>query len=413
VFPETKGVDSYTDLSPRLGAVYDLFGDARTSIKVSLGRYLEFASTGTNYGGSRPTSRVATSVVRRWIDGNRNFEPDCDLLNPLAQDLRATGGDMCGQISDLSFGRPVFNNAYDPALLSGWGVRPSDWSFGASLQHELRARVTVEAGYFRRSLNGFSTTDNRAQAPDDFGTFTIVAPLDSRLPGGGGYTITGLYNANQNVASSIDNFVTTASTYGRQTQHYDGVLVNATARPRGSLMFQGGVNTGKTVADSCEIRSLLPETAPLNPYCRTDSGFVTRITGLGSYTIPRVDVQLSGTFRSDPGVALAARYTVDGAVVAQSLGRPLSNSAPNVTVNLIAPGSLYGNRVNEVSLRLAKILRYARTRTNVGLDINNVFNSATVLSYNEAFVPGGAGPWLPPTSILQPRYLKVSAVVEF
>ena len=412
-FPETRGVDSYTDISPRVGVVYDLFGDAKTSIKVNAGQYLEVAAAGGNYAAARPTGRVTTSVNRAWNDGNRNFTPDCDLMNPLLQDFRASGGDLCGRISDLSFGQPVYRDTIDPAQLSGWGVRPSDWSFGASVQQEVLPRVSVEAGYFRRSLNGFTVTDNRAQAPGDFGTFSITAPQDARLPNGGGYRIDGLYNANQSVVSTIDNFITSSDDYGMRYQHYNGVLVSVSMRPSNGLTFQGGVNTGRTVSDSCEIRAKLPESAPLNPYCHVDSGFVTRVTGLGSYTIQKIDVQIAGTFRSDPGVALVANYTVDGAVVAQSLGRPLSNNAPNVTVNLIAPGSLYGDRVNETSIRVAKILRFGRTRTNLGLDINNIFNAAPILNYNESFVPGEAGPWLTPSSILQPRYLKVSAQVEF
>jgi Carboxypeptidase regulatory-like domain len=413
VFPEARGVDSYKDISPRIGVAYDVFGNAKTSIKVNLGRYLEVASTGSNYGGPRPTGRVATSVNRAWTDGNKNFIPDCDLLNPLRQDFRASGGDLCAQISDLSFGKPVFRDTYDPTLLTGWGVRPSDWSFGASVQHEVFPRLSVEAGYVRRWLNGFTVTDNRAQSSDDFGTFSITAPIDPRLPGGGGYTISGLYSANQNVSSTLDNYITSSSGYGKRYQHYNGLLINASMRPRNGFTFQGGVNTGKTVADSCAIRTQLPETAPTNPYCHVDSGFVTRLTGLGAYTIPKVDVQIAGTVRSDPGVALVANYVVDTAVVAQSLGRPLSNNAPNVTVNLIAPGSVYGDRVNEISVRFAKILKFGRTRTNVGLDVNNIFNSAAVLNYNESFVPGGVGSRFTPTAVLQPRYLKISAQVDF
>jgi len=412
-FPDTRGVDAYTDISPRVGVAYDLFGNTKTSIKVNLGRYLEVASTGSNYGGPRPTGRVTTSVNRAWTDGNRNFVPDCDLLNPLRQDFRPAGGDLCGQMTDLNFGTPAFRDSYDAELLAGWRVRPSDWSFGASVQQEVLPRVTVEAGYFRRWLNGFTVADNRAQAPADFGTFSITAPRDPRLPDGGGYVISGLYNANQNVASVIDNFTTSADRYGTRDQHYDGFLMNLNGRLQSGLTFQGGINTGKTVGDSCEIRALLPETAPLNPYCHVDSGFVTRITGLGTYTIPTIDVQVAGTFRSDPGVALVASYIVDNATVAQSLGRSLSNNAPNVTVNLIAPGSAYGDRVNEVSVRLAKIVRFGRTRTTVGIDINNVFNSAAILDYNEGFIPGGRGPWLTPIAIMQPRYAKISAQIDF
>jgi hypothetical protein len=412
-FPESTGVDAYTDLSPRVGVVYDVSGNAKTSIKVNVGRYLALAGTGATYGNPRPTGRVTTTVNRAWDDANRNFVPDCDLLNPFEQDLRLSGGDRCAQISDLKFGTASFSDSYDPAVLSGWGVRPSDWTLGVSVQRELLARVSVEAGYFRRWLNGFTVIDNRARAPGDFGTFSIVAPIDSRLPGGGGYTIGGLFDPNQNVASLVDNYTTRSDLYGRQYQHYDGFMIAFNMRLLNGLTMQGGVNTGKTVSDSCEMRAQLPETAPLNPYCHVDSGFITRATALGVYTIPRVDVQVSGTFRSDPGVALVANYVVPNAEIAPSLGRNLSNGAPNVTVNLIAPGSAYGDRINEVSVRVAKLLRFGRTRLNAGFDVNNVFNSAPVLDYNPAFTLGGAGPWLTPTAILQPRYARVSVQVDF
>jgi hypothetical protein len=88
-----------------------------------------------------------------------------------------------------------------------------------------------------------------------------------------------------------------------------------------------------------------------------------------------------------------------------------------VTVNLIEPGTLYGDRVNEFDLRFAKILRFGRTRTNVGFDVYNVMNSAPVLTYNQTFVlptaANPAGSWLTPTSILQPRFVKFSATIDF
>lgn len=413
VFPETTGVDAYTDLSPRVGVVYDISGNAKTSLKVNIGRYLALAGTGATYGGPRPTGRVTTTANRPWTDANRNFVPDCDLLNPLQQDLRPLGGDLCQPINDLNFGTASYRDSYDPAVLGGWGVRPSDWTLGVSVQRELLARVSVEAGYFRRWLNGFTVTDNLARAPGDFGTFSIVAPRDARLPGGGGYTIGGLYDPNQNVAQLVDNYISRSDVYGRFSQHYDGFTIDFTMRTLNGLTLQGGVNTGKTVSDSCEIRALLPESAPLNPYCHVDSGFITRATALGTYTIPRLDVQVSGTFRSDPGVALVANYIAPNAEVAPSLGRNLSNGAANVTVNLIAPGSAYGERVNEVSVRVAKLLRFGRTRLNAGIDVNNVFNSAPVLDYNPAFIPGAPGPWLTPTSVLQPRYARLSVQIDF
>ena len=179
-----------------------------------------------------------------------------------------------------------------------------------------------------------------------------------------------------------------------------------------------GVQSVDDVRTRCiACRSALPEetTAPLsptNPWCNTSTGFVTSYTGLGSYTLPKVDVLFSGTFRSDQGGALAANWVVSNALVQPSLGRPLSNNAPNVTVNLVEPGTLYGDRINEVDLRLAKILKFGRTRTNVGFDIYNLMNLAPVLSYNQTFSPTTTT-WLTPTAVLQPRFWKSSVQVDF
>jgi Carboxypeptidase regulatory-like domain len=409
-YPETQGVHSYNDITPRLGAVWDVFGTGKTSVKVNMGEYLQAAQNGLSYAALRPTSRLTTSVTRTWTDSNHDFVPNCDLQNQLANG-------ECGQISTLNFGQNQFTSTLDPSLVSGWGVRPGDWQLGASVQQQILPRMSVEAGYIRRWLTNFEVTDNLSQAPSDFGTFSVVAPSDPRLPGGGGYTISNLYNVNQNVASAVNQVQTLATAYGNYTQVFNGLLVNVTARPRNGLVFQGGVSTGNTRTNYCDIRAALPEQnipgaqSPTNPWCNTATGLVTRYTGLGSYTVPKIDVLLSGTFRSDQGAPLAANWTASNAVIQPSLGRPLSNGAPNATINLIEPGTLYGDRVNEVDIRLAKILKFGRTRTNIGFDIYNILNSAAVLSYNQAFVPGGN--WLTPTGVLQPRFWKFSVQFDF
>jgi hypothetical protein len=102
---------------------------------------------------------------------------------------------------------------------------------------------------------------------------------------------------------------------------------------------------------------------------------------------------------------------VPAAEVAQSLGRAPSGGVPNIVINLLAPGERFGDRVNEVDLRVAKVLRFGRTRTNVGIDLYNVFNSSDVLSYNQTFVLGG--PWLQPQTVLTPRFVKFSAQLDF
>jgi hypothetical protein len=139
--------------------------------------------------------------------------------------------------------------------------------------------------------------------------------------------------------------------------------------------------------------------------------------------VPKADVQVGLTFTSKPGLQvsfagtptgggnLSANYTVANAVVAQSLGRNLAGNAANVTVNLIEPGSLYGDRINELDLRVAKTLRYRGLRANISADVYNLLNSAPILSYNEAFIQNGA--WLLPTSVMTARFAKINVQIDF
>ena len=214
VFPETKGVDAYKDISPRGGVAYDLFGNGKTSVKVNFGKYLEPTSNNNNYTISNPIGRIATTASRSWTDTNNNFSPDCDLRNPAAQTPATTGSiDSCGAMNNQTFGTTALTTAaIDPRILNGWSVRSNDWQIGASVQQQLLPRVSVEVGYFRRWLNNFTVTDNLAVGATDFTPYSITAPSDIRLPGSGGYPVNGLYNVVQEKFGQTSNLVTLART---------------------------------------------------------------------------------------------------------------------------------------------------------------------------------------------------------
>ena len=67
--------------------------------------------------------------------------------------------------------------------------------------------------------------------------------------------------------------------------------------------------------------------------------------------------------------------------------------------------------MNEFDLRIAKVLRFGRTRTNVGVDFYNVLNSNPALTYNAAY--SAATAWPRPTAVLQPQFAKISAQIDF
>jgi hypothetical protein len=438
LIPETSGVDSYKDVTPRAGLVFDVFGTGKTALKMTLGKYLEGVGVSGNYANTNPTLRLpqttstfgTAGVTRSWTDANGNFVPDCDLLDPAAQDRRAAGGDLCGPLSNNSFGQNILTNNFAPAVLNGWGVRPSDWLLRASLQQQIGGRSSVDVAYTRRWYQGFFVADNLALQSSDLTPFEIVAPADTRLPGGGGYAVSGLYDVVPGKAGQVNNLIADSSAYGAWSQYFNGVDVTANIRLGRRLMLGGGTSTGQTVADNCGVRSHLPELATTatgtsafgaglngsavttaSPYCHVGFGILTQLRTFSSYEIPRADVQLSAVFQSKPGAMLAANYAVPNAAVLPSLGRDLSGNAPNVTVNLVTPGTMYGDRINQLDVRVGRTLKYGRSRSLLALDIYNALNSSAVLIYNNAFVPNGT--WLQPLTILTPRFLRFTAEINF
>ena len=56
------------------------------------------------------------------------------------------------------------------------------------------------------------------------------------------------------------------------------------------------------------------------------------------------------------------------------------------TINLLRPGELYPNeRVNQLDMRVAKILRFAGRRADIGIDIYNVLNSSDTTAFDHTF----------------------------
>jgi hypothetical protein len=404
-FPETPW-DHWKDLSPRIGGVYDLTGDGKTAIKASLNRYV---LAGDPTVGN-PVTTLASNVTRSWNDANSNFVPDCNLLNPLANG-------ECGTISDLTFGSTKPSTVYDPKILNGWAVRPFDWEFTAGVQRQLMTGVGIDVSYFHRWYGNFTLTDNTSVAPSDFSPFSIVAPVNPLLPGGGAYTIGGLYNLNPNKVGQVSNFITAADNFGKQQQHWDGVDVIGNVRLSHGVLLQGGVDIGRTMTDSCSIVNTYTGTVTLSnalgavqstQMCHLQTPWQPQVKFLGTYSIPKIDVRLAATLQSAPGPIVLANYIATNAVVQPSLGRPLSGGAANTTVNLVAPGAMFGQRANQVDLRFTKTLKFGPTSTSINLDLANLFNANAVLTQNNNYAA-----WQVPTNIMDPRLFKISAQFEF
>ena len=421
VTPETDGA-TWHDLSPRSGVAVDVFGNGKTALRASFNHYLGAQDRSTLYGaGMSPVGTLVTNTNRAWTDADRDFAPDCDLVNP------AANGE-CGAMSNRDFGSTRPGRTYDPAATTGWGTRANNWQFATGVSQQVLSGISVDVGYWRTWFGNLAVIDSRAILPTDYNTFSITAPRDSRLPGGGGYVVSGLYDINPSkFGLPGDEFVTLSDPVGKQSEVWNGVDITVNARPRPGILLQGGTSTDRRSTDNCELISRVPEIgvpgttlaptagAPPTvgaampvPFCKAEGTFLTQLKLLGSVTVPKVDVQVSASFQNLPGPEITAQYVASLAEIQPSLGRVLSGGARTVTVELIEPRSMYGDRVSQLDLRLGKIFRFGRTRANASVDLYNVLNSSSVLSSSNAFAT-----WQGPEQIMTARFAKIVMQFDF
>jgi hypothetical protein len=212
--------------------------------------------------------------------------------------------------------------------------------------------------------------------------------------------------------------------------HWFGFDLGLNARLPHGIIFQGGLSTGHQTTDYCDVqdpakagnKALVemliggPPTSIVSSVntCHMEQKWLPQLKMLGSYTVPKVDVQIGASYQSIPGVEMAANFPVSNGVVSQpgSLGRLPTNGVVTGTTTLaiLQPGSNYYTRFNQIDLRLGKIIRIARTRSNLSLDIYNVLNSDVISGLNNTYT---ATTWLAPTSVVAPRLLKVSWTFDF
>jgi len=408
-FPE-EDVLSWKDVSPRLGVSYDIFGNGRTALKVSLARYLATES----YGLANSVSPAVTStgrLARTWSDANGDFVPQGDPRNPLPN------GELVGPSPNASWGQPVNTLTDDPEWRKGWGKRGYNWEVNAGIQHELFPRVSVSASYDRRRYGNFTVIDNLAVSPADYDPYCITAPSDERLPGGGGQRICGLYDVTPSKAGAFNRYRTLASNYGDQYEYWHGVDFLVNARLQQGIILQGGLDTGKRVTDNCDVVTKVDNPSTL--YCHAETPFwAPSVKFLTSYPLPGRFVA-AATFQRIPGYGdstnpnVQAIYVARNAQIAPVLGRDLA-AGPNgtVSVNLIPPGSEASDTVHQLDLRVSRQFTWRASRIRASFDLYNALNANPVTQWNQTYGTTGAA-WMTPTAILPGRLGKFSVQVDF
>lgn len=400
-FPAVDDALNFKDLNPRLGVAFDAFGTGKTAIKASLGRYVAIISNqDTYFRNQAPVLQMVTNATRTWGDTNGNYVPDCDFTN-----LNANG--ECGPISDRNFGTPVAGTTYANDITHGFGNRAYNWQGSVGVLQELAPNVGLDAAYFWTSFGNFQVTDNLLVTPQDYTPYSIVTPVDPKLPGGG-QVLSGLYDLNPAKFGLVQNVVKNASAFGKQIERYKGIEANVHGRLPHGAQLNAGVSVGRTTTDNCSVVVDSPQILNCHISPPLLAGTQVRLSGV--FSLPGA-VRVSGTYQNIAGIATTASYVYANAQAQASLGRPLSGGATATrTIDLITPSSYYPEgRGNQIDFRVSRRFKWSGATIEPQLNLYNLTNANDVVSETTRY---GAA-WQNVTGVLPPRMVKFGIQVDF
>jgi hypothetical protein len=407
---------TWKDWAPRFGVVYDLFGNSKTALKFGLNRYNESRTTQFASRYNPNALNAAATGTIGWTDVNGDDIAQgvmgCVYLQP--------GCEMNFAQLPANFGTAQLNRV-DPDFKRTYNVETT-----VGVQHELFPRVSVAGNWYRRTFHRLRVTDNVLRTMDDYIPIDIFNPLD-----GEAFTI---YTVNPAVQRLVDSLDTNAGSDRKQI--YTGFDLNVNARlPGGAMIFGGYVaeRTLRVICDEPDNPNLLrfcddrendiPYRGTLKlsgtypgPWGTQISAAIQSLAGrpLGGFTANTVVNKISGPGYGDIGSPIGTEWAIT-----RTLRYPANCPAPcpanalvaptltetSLTVPLTVPGTEFLPRLTQLDLSLGKWFQVGGYRLQGQMDIFNVFNKSTVLSYRSTnfLTPS----YLQPSSVLQGRILRL------
>ncbi len=445
-----KGVPLWNDINPRLGVAWDVLGNGRTALKASIGRYNQLSRSDLTRR-FHPFSSSVNAAFRTWTDSNGNYTPDCDVQNLAAQDLSASGGDVCGAISNPNFGKFIpSSTVFDKSVTNG--NRDFLWDINVDFQHELTHGLSVNFAYNHNWDGSFTVTqriglDGNPLGPGAYDEFCIAVPNDSRLPGAGQQRC-GFYDIKQPLFGQYTLRVTNAKEFlnkngnsGLPQRYWDGITLGLDGKLAHNIRVGGGIDTGRNVDDHCFTVDV-----PNQPMDITGSdGLNTRWNSLNSQGAGAcravtswantMDFRINGSvpikggfnasfiFRNTPGAVQDAFIQATAANVTFLNGRAASTLTGLGTtlvggaaqgVTLFTPNSKFGDRFNQLDLSVNRTTDIGWGKLRLAFDLYNAMNSNSIQNVTTAYsTAANANRWLRPTTFLDPRLARVTASLQF
>jgi hypothetical protein len=401
-FSKTSCMPCWWDFAPRFGVSYDLFGNARTALKGTINKYM----AGQTLSYARRYNPLALqSDTRDWQDLNGDDTAQENEIGPS---------------NNLAFGLPVFSFRPGPDGVN----REYDIETSLAVQHELTRGLSVSGSWFRRSTYNQRRTDNLLVSSADYFPVNVINPLD-------GSTLT-VYNLNPNKRGQLDRIDGNSTDGDLRSRTYNGFEIGMNGRLHGAQFF-GGWTFDRLLSTECDAidnpnfyqgYAATTNVAMHSGWCdesNLDMPLRHEFKLSGSYTFP-YDIQVNAALQSYAGPARGTymQITTSTRYPAGCVGCPVGQlvipnlvTAPgtptSMNIALLAPGTDYYGRLNQLDLGFRKLFRFGRYQYSAQADLFNFTNNGYVKS--ETLLYGTA--LGRPTSNLQPRTLRLAMQMRF
>jgi hypothetical protein len=403
---------TWKDFAPRVGVVYDVFGNSKTAVKASFNRYNESRTT---FFANRYNPLALTTASLPWTDFNGDDiaqgNPGCTFNTPGCEINFANLPTNFG-VRSLATVDPDYQRTYN-------------LEYTAGIQHEVLPRVSLAATYYRRNFRDLPVTDNLLRTFADYRAVDVVSPLDG--------SVFKAYTANSaQVLRNVQDFDTNAGSDRKQT--YNGFDLTFNARlPRGGTLF-GGFTAERTLRVTCDE----PDDPNNLRFCDDgDNGipWQKQFKFAGTYPLGW-GIQASASFQSLNGRALGGYSTARNKIAGPGYGdvgspagtgwlvTPTTRYAANctgpctpgalvipgmteasLTFPLVPGGTEFFDRINQLDFSLAKSFNFGSRRLQLQADLFNSLNANPVLGVRS--VNFGTAAYNQVNSILNPRIMRL------
>lgn len=407
-FPEIKDVPNWNDFAPRLGLVYDLFGNGKTAVKYSINRYNLARTTGiaANYN-----PLLTASATLPWVDKNRD---------DIAQgSLRC---DFTAPDCEINFASLAAN--YGIAALNEYGKYPRTWNFeqGLEISHELLGGLSLGGSYWKGDFHNITNTVNTSWSAADYSPYTWYNPIT-----GAPFTVYARSAAAQARAThNLDTFDP------ERKDVYESYNMDAKWRIPHGGQISGGMSFERERLKSC--------TAPDDPnYVTATAGVFNGAALCDDFALDipwRPQFKLSGTKEVGYGINLSVSFQNNSsptssrtmAVTRGTTRYPANCPSPCPAGEIIMPTASFPGqasmtymlesarqssveRLVQLDLKVARTFRFGHYQLLPTFEVFNVNNSDAIISYISTNYLTST--YLAPNSIMQGRMYGFGLVFRY